>query len=179
MRRCLATLSLGLAILGGSHPCQAGWSEFWHRVHVDWHRNNCWPVPFDGPDRAATVAPFATMVSNGWRLHNTITHDLFNPETQELNAAGRHAVAWIVTQAPEPRRTVHVLRGANSNATSARLDSVQRLISAIIPEGELPPVLLTDAAPQGGSGDYFDRIERAAQQNMPAPVLPPMQGDGT
>jgi hypothetical protein len=183
MRRLFATLGLGLLLLTGqpltSQPCHAGWNEFWHRVHLDWHRNNAWPQPFVVADRASVCAPFVTMIDNGWRLQNTISSELFHPETQELNTAGKHLVTWIVTQAPEHRRTVHVLRGPTTQASLARLDSVQQTIASILPQGQLPPVVLTDTVPYGGTGEYYGRIERAVQQSAPSVQLPPPTGSNT
>ena len=58
------------------HAMKAKWDCFWHRVHVDWHRNNAWPEPFNLVDREAVRVPLATMVDRGWQLQNTIPDEL-------------------------------------------------------------------------------------------------------
>lgn len=169
MRRLLAWgLVLGLS---WTTTADAGWNEFWHRSKVDWHRNNAWPEPFQTADRAAAREPFAIMVNNGWRMQNTIGTFLFD-DTHQLNRAGEMKLKWIVTQAPQHRRAVFVLQADSPQETAARVESVQRAISRIVPDGALPPVMLTDTEPDGGSGQYFDAINRALESSMPAPRLP-------
>jgi hypothetical protein len=177
MRRWILSSSLGAAVIVGSGFCfapaaSAGWNEFWNRVHVDFHRNNAWPEPFQSADRAAAREPFCIMVNNGWKMQNTIGTFLFNAETNELNSAGEAKVKWVVTQAPIHRRAVFVLVGDTPQDTKARLESVQRYISRIMPEGNLPPVMLTNTEPDGASGEYFDAVNRAMMQSIPAPRLP-------
>lgn len=178
MRRYQLIIGLILTSMFVPSSAHAGWAEFWHRFHVDWHRNNCWPEPFSTADRALYYQPFAIMVDNGWRLHNTITEELFNSESQELTVAGTHLVHWIVTQAPAHRRTVFVLRGANPEATAVRVDSVQRAIASMLSKGQLPPVVVTGIEPPNVSGEYFDRVREAFQSTTPAVTLPGGESGG-
>ena len=134
--------------------------------------------PFQTADRAAQREPFCIMVNNGWKMQNTIGTFLFNAETNELNSAGEAQVKWVVTQAPIHRRAVFVLVGDSAQDTKTRLDSVQRYISRLCPEGHLPPVMLTHTEPDGASGEYFDHINRAMLQSIPAPRLPAGEGGG-
>jgi hypothetical protein len=139
---------------------------------------NCWPAPFHQADSEAVRAPHLVMMNNGWRSQNTVADYFFESQTQQLTRAGELKVRWIVTEAPLSRRTVFVLRGRNHEATSIRLDAVQRAVARILPDGPLPLVLLTDAAPRGGSGDYFEHISRTYMSSIPAPRLPEATGDG-
>jgi hypothetical protein len=186
LRRWILASSLGLALVAGGSlffvpAASAGdqWSDFWHRVHVDFHRNNAWPEPFRTEDRGAQREPFCIMVNNGWKMQNTIGTFLFNHETQELNTAGEAKVKWVVTQAPINRRAVFVLCGDTPEDTQRRVLSVQAYISRIVPPGHLPPVMLTDREPEGASGEYFDAIHRATIQSIPAPRLPAGAGGGS
>jgi hypothetical protein len=80
------------------------WKGFWHGQHVGYHRNNAWPDPFNEVDAANVIAPFEVMKANGWRLHNTIGHELFRegdgallasrPASQRWN---RHWTRWLPT----------------------------------------------------------------------------------
>ena len=152
-RRLVFSLAAALTLCTALSSAQAemhgnSFQRFWHRVSVDWHRNNAWPKPFAAADREAYFAPLRVQNDNGWRLQNTLVHQLFNSESQELNQAGEMKVHWIVTQAPMHRRTVYVLRGSNPEATAIRVDSVQQAIANLVPSGPLPEVLLTDTAPR-------------------------------
>ncbi len=160
-----------------SNSARADWHSFWDRVHLDFHRMNAYPQPFNEMDRRATALPIAIMTNNGWRMQNTVGHELFHPETQQLTRAGELKVHWIMTQAPEPRRTVYVLRGNNSSATSVRMQSVERAVANMtMANTQSPDVVLTGQPPRGGSGEYYDRIRRGYEASTPSPRLP--GGDG-
>ncbi len=87
----------------------ADWNHFWHGLHVGFHRNNAWPDPFNEVDAGNVIQPFEVMKANGWRMHNTIGHELFRSGDGALLAAGHKRVHWIASQAPTARRTVYVL----------------------------------------------------------------------
>jgi hypothetical protein len=176
MRRIVLTL---VFVALSASVAQAGWSEFWDRVHSDWHRMNAWPQPFLHADRDLVRQPLLLMTNNGWRMQNTLGDHLFEPEKQSLTQAGQLKVRWIVTQTPQHRRTVFVLRGTSPETTLARVDAVQAMISQIDPQGSRPEVLLTDKIPAGGSGDYFDSVDRQLKESIPAPRLPAPTGAGS
>ena len=126
-------------------------------------------------DRELVRSPLIAMTTAGWRQNNTLSDHFFNAEDQAINQAGEIKVRWIVTQAPPHRRVVFVLRGSTPEATSARIEAVQRAIEKHVPEGPRPDVLLTDIVPPGASGDYFDQVDRQFKESIPAPRLPVMQ----
>jgi hypothetical protein len=171
MRRITSALVFSAAIVTAS-VSQADWTEFWERVHLDWHRVNAWPEPFLHADRDLVRQPLIAMTDNGWRMQNTLSDHLFDGETSKLTQAGTLKVRWIVTQAPPHRRTVFVLRGATPDSTLARVDAVQEAITQLVPQGNRPEVLLTDVIPVGGSGDYFDAVDRQLKDSIPPPRLP-------
>jgi len=41
-----------------------------------------------------------------------------------------------------------------------------------VPDGARPEVLLTDTIPVGGSGEYFDAVDRSRRESIPEPRLP-------
>ncbi|HRX80142.1 MAG: hypothetical protein H6821_01570 [Planctomycetaceae bacterium] len=175
MRRAIFALVFAATAVTTS-VTQAGWTEFWEGVHLDWHRMNCWPEPFVHADRDLVRQPLLAMTDNGWRMQNTLSDHLFDVEKNTLTQAGALKVRWIVTQAPPHRRTVFVLRGASPDATLARVEAVQESITQLVPQGARPEVLLTDVIPVGGSGDYFDAVDRALKDSIPPPRLPEASG---
>src|SRR5688500_3805552 len=66
MRRMLWLGGFGAALLLTT-SANADWNDFWHRVGVDFHRNNAWPEPFLSADREVTREYFRIQVNNGWR----------------------------------------------------------------------------------------------------------------
>ena len=155
------------------------WENFWHRVHVDFCRMNSYPEPFQTADRAAAREPWCIQTDNGWKMQNTIGTFLFDRETQRLNQAGELLVKWIVTQAPQHRRAVFVLRGETPEATTARSESVQAAVAKYANEcGCVCPVLLTCVEPTGWPASYIDSITQQFNATIPAPRLPQAEGGG-
>lgn len=178
MQRTMLILAIAITLAGAS-VSEAGWMEFWQRVHLDWHRNNCWPEPFLHADRELVRTPLIAMTDRGWQVQNTLSDHLFDLEDQSLTQAGALRLRWIATQAPPHRRSVFVLRGPTPEATLARVDAVQEFISRLLPDGQRPDVLLTDRIPVGGSGEYFDAVNSQLQESIPPPRLPEVQLDSS
>ena len=177
MRRLLFGLGLMAVITSFVPPAQAG--DFWHRFWLDFHRNRAWPQPFNHIDRQAAIRPWNLMLHNGWRKQNTISSQLFDQETNSLTRAGRLKVRWIALQAPMHRRTVYVLTGRTPEVTEARLESVRAVVDKIAVHGQSPQVVLTNKAPVGSSGAYFDAVDRQYRTSIPAPRLPDADAEST
>lgn len=170
MRRLFTICGLA-ATLALHTSAQAGWGEFWYRNKVDYNRNGAWPEPFQSADRALTREYWSIQVNNGWRLQNTVGNCFYEEGSNELTRAGELKIRQIVTQNPVHRRTVFVLMADTQAVTAKRVDAVQRAVSKFVPEGTLPQILLTDSDVEGGSGEYFDKIDNAYRQSIPAPRL--------
>ncbi len=185
MRRIVLVFGLGLTLWLQSgtasadwYTVKAKWSCFWDRVHLDWHRNNAWPEPFNQVDRQATRMPIEIMTDRGWQLQNTIPNELFDGETQELTRAGELKVQWILTQMPTRRRTVFVLRGKTAEITETRLKSVEKAALDVVGETASNMIAVTDLIPRGGSGAYYERVSAGYESSMPPPRLPEMTESG-
>jgi hypothetical protein len=157
----------------------AGWNEFWDKVKLGHKRNNAWPDPFTEMDARQTAAPFEVQKHNGWRLHNTISHELFREGDGVLLASGNERVRWIATQAPDARRSIYVLRGRTPEETQARVASVQETLASVQTVGAAPEVYVTDVSPGTASGAWANKINRDWLSNMPAPQLPSESASGT
>jgi len=157
----------------------ADWNHFWNKLRVGYHRNNAWPAPFNEADAMNVVAPFEAMKANGWRMHNTIGHELFRPEDGALMASGNKRIHWIATQSPQSRRTVFVLRGGSERETTARVAAVREAISRIDVPGPRPNVQITEIEPHHSPGAWATKINRDWLQNLAAPRLPSSSSSGT
>ena len=153
-------------------PAEAGWHEFWDRVHLDFHRNNCWDEPFSSVDRRAERAPFAAMVRSGWRTQNTLGQHYFDRETQVLNEAGQRRLYWILNSAPPELRTIYVSQSIDPTKSEQRVDAVQQSLASMLPGESLPPVVSAALEPRGWPAEYIDTIDRKATSSIPSPRLP-------
>ena len=179
MKRTFLVGMIGLACLAPL-SAQAGWHEFWDRVHLDWHRSNAWPQPFSDVDKHLAQEPFKMMARNGWRMQNTLGSELFDLETQQLTRAGQLKVHWILTQTPVSRRTVFVLHGGTQRATEARMASVKRAVRNMHSVDVDPEAVVVTVGipPRNGSGDYLDRVRRSYEASTPSPRLPKIEKSG-
>ncbi len=113
MLRVSLIVTLGLFVLVPTTSAEADWRGGWHaltgRIHLDWHRNNCWPQPFREMDRRTVCTVLATQIGTGWKRQNTLSDVYFDVDTQLLNEAGRRKVWSILALTPELYRTVYVV----------------------------------------------------------------------
>jgi hypothetical protein len=178
MRRSLLVCLTIIGFTFASGTALAGtFKDFRRRCHVDFHRMNAWPQPFQTADRAAQREPFCIMTDNGWKMQNTVGTFLYDRDTQRLNHAGELLVRWIVTQAPQHRRAVFVLRADSEEATTARVESVQAAVAKYA-RGPVCPVILTDIEPTGWSAAYIDSITQQFNATIPSPRLPSASDSG-
>jgi hypothetical protein len=130
-------------------------------------------------DANQVVAPFEVMKHNGWKMHNTIGHELFRDGDGALLAAGSNRVHWIATQAPAIRRNVYVLRGKTRAETDARVAAVHDYLAAFQLDGPKPSVLITDVEPSTAAGDWAMKVNRDWLEQLAAPRLPNSSSSGT
>lgn len=152
----------------GCPACTQQPSECW----TIFYRNTRWPAPFQTQDINAVTSYFAVQRENGWKMHNTVGHVLFDPKTNGLTEAGKNHIRSILTDNPADRRVVFVLQGQTPQHTAQRIESVQLAISALVPTGELPAIYVTDRDAPGSSGAYQTAVTRAMMTSLPAPRLP-------
>jgi len=172
MLRIGVGLALGLTLLATAATARANeWDDFWDSVCVDWHRNNAWPHPFTDADRAATVAPFAVMIANGWQRENLLGEEYFDENTSRLTAAGRSRVRSILVQSPPEHRLVFVQRDLSDEVTSKRLDSVQQAVAAVLPQGSLPDVLVSNMTPASRSAEQVNTELKSFNNSIPTARL--------
>lgn len=178
MTRLRVLLFSGLCLAVTSTSVDAGWHEFWNRFHLDFHRNNCWPEPFESVDRKATREPFAVMVNNGWRRETTLGRAFFHPESQKLTEGGKHRVHWILTQVPEEHRRIYVSVGFHHLDIDKRMESVQSAIADLVPGAPMPEVIATNVQHHEWSGDYINEIDTKSVETIPKPRLDPFKAAG-
>lgn len=181
MKRMLrkSRLVLSLLVVGvTATSASADWHSFWHGLNVGYARNNAWPDPFNEADAMQVVMPFEIMKQNGWRMHNTIGHELFREGDGALLAAGSKRVQWIASQAPVSRRSLFVLRGTSPEETKARVASVHQTLASLNLPGQPPQITVTDVEPGASSGAWAVKVNREWLDSLPIPQLPQTSAQG-
>lgn len=141
-------------------------SAFW----TNYYRNVRWPMPFRAQDVSSVTSYFDIQRENGWRMHNTLGHAMFDQKNC-LTQAGKNHIQSILQDNPANRKIVFVLQGSNQQQTSARVQSTELAISEMLPVGDLPPVYVTDRDAPGSSGTYQSAIVQAMMTSVPTPRL--------
>ncbi len=158
---------------------QGNWfADIYNGMARDFKRRNCWPKPFNCPDRDLARAPFVKMVENGWRIQNMLSDHHFIDSSGELTVVGRNRVTWIVTEGPVQHRKVYVHRGATAEETVNRVDHVQQLVAQLVPEGPLPPVIETSVSQPSWPAERVGMINQKMQDSEEGPRIPFLQGGG-
>ncbi len=177
MRRSMNAFAVAILLAGFTSSVNADWPTANHKAHVDVARNNSWPQPFRGQDAYSVVAPFEIMKHNGWRDNNTIGSMMFGDAG--LTDAGKLKVAQVLTTSPSNRRMIYVQAARTNEETASRVESVQVAVSELIPDGQLPQILVTNVGPTTSPGAYQTLVHRAIQRTTPVPRLPKYTGIST
>ncbi len=175
MARRLALMVFLISLFCGvprAHAQFTWFHVFCDSVKTDFKRNNCWPEPFEGPDRATVRAPFYVMVHNGWQLQNTISNYHFDEATGELTVAGQNKVFWIVNHAPKYHRTVYVQMSRDPVVTAQRLQTVLAIAQSYSAPGSLAQVQPTIDEPPSWNADQVGFVNAAFEASAPPPRLP-------
>ncbi len=176
MRRTLLAAASAVVVIVCAQQVQAVCcDETAMYIKQGYRTNQIWPWPYVCPDRIAVREPFCMMINNGWRRQNMLGAHHFNPETNQLNAAGQLRVQWIMTQAPPDRRSIFVERTLDQNATGQRIAAVQEYAVQVGIDGRPPQVAVTHLVSEGRPAAIVDATNTKFQQNMPVPVLPASQ----
>lgn len=150
-----------------------------HYVKHGYHVNQMWPWPYVCPDRIAVREPFCMMVNNGWRRQNMLGSYHFNPETNQLNAAGELRVQWIMTQAPAEYRNIFVEHALDEKVNEHRMAAVRDYATQFVADGRQPQVAFTNLMYEGRPASIVDFTNTKFQQSMPVPVLPAAQNSSS
>lgn len=173
MRQSIILALSALALAGGATTADAVFIDSTaHYIKSGYHRNKNWPYPYMCPDRAAVREPFEAMTRNGWRRQNLLGPHFFNPQTNQLTAAGELQVRWIMTQAPPQWRQVFVERSIDPAITAERIAATRSYAARVTLDGQMPDVFETNLMAEGRPAAIVDITNSKFMENMPVPVLP-------
>lgn len=145
---------------GCSEPCV-------HRYHTQHY----WPDPYRWQDRGVVRAAVEQQRSAGWMTATTLYASHFDPETNELNQAGKLHLKWIMLHVPPTRRTTWVQAGDDAETSKVRLASVKNAVASTF-GNDCPPVMLRVCEQYGGSALEVDLVNRAYRSSWPVPRIP-------
>ncbi len=126
-----AVSSLAFVAVAGDGSYHTG--DPWHNYWVDWHRNNCWPEPFVGPDAESVYTAFKVDIIKGWEQQNLLGDPHFESNGYKMSPAGLIKLRWILTQNPPEFRQPFVERTASDEITARRLAAAQQAAIDLVP----------------------------------------------
>ena len=139
--------------------CQPPTAAQLYRAGFD--ANVHWPNIYIPPARRSVCATYDAMINNGWRRQNLLGDYHFNQDSHQLTDAGKLKVNWILSQAPQQRRSVFVQRGAEQVDTSARIAAVHDHAGSISPGVGSVVVNDTHIVAEGHSASSVDNVFQA------------------
>jgi hypothetical protein len=135
----LTALAAALGVApANAEPCDCGRAcssqaasgpDWFDRNRAAFYDNLMWPKQYVHPARRGICQSFAIMANNGWRRNNLLGKYDFDPKDEQLTDAGKAKIDWIMTQAPQQRRSIFVERAADAIRTAERIQAVQELAS--------------------------------------------------
>lgn len=142
-----------------------------------YHTAHYWPDPLRWGDRCEVKTHLNSYADEGWVNTTTLYDQHFDPNTQEINLAGKTHLRWVLQYAPPNRRIPWVAAGENPQISETRLASVRREATAVC-GNDLPPIMLRACQSLGTSAQEIDVIRRSYIANTPSPrlVLTPIGG---
>lgn len=150
---------------------------FIHRYHTAHY----WPDPYRWMDRMSVRNHLTAQMNAGWMDNTTLYDQHFDPETQELNDAGRVHLRWVLLYAPPQRRTPWVQAGDEAQSSQTRLASVQNEATAILGGATCPSIMLRVCQPHGQPAQEVDLVRRSYLTTIPDPRISyvPQNGSST
>jgi hypothetical protein len=152
--------------------CQAHWDLTKQHADLIYQRNDAWPKPFQCYDRQAYHSIFAVMTQRGWQCECTLTSDHFDPQTQELNRAGKAKIQGIMTNLPEVARQVHIYQDSTPEVAKARMENVRAEIQTSFMSSAEPQLAITLYKPHGMNGSLVEDVQKRFVENLPDPAVP-------
>ena len=159
--------------------CSSCNSQGGHAGHVrsGYCENNMWPAQYVPTARCSVNSAYTAMINNGWRRQNLLGSHHFEEGSEQLSNAGKLKTKWILTQAPQDRRTVYIERGTNETETASRIAAVHSWANHQSPVIDPMSVTDTHIVSEGHTAGSVDHIFVGFQASQPAPVLMPSNGD--
>lgn len=149
-------------------PRPSGPKQHW--IH-QYHHAHYWPYPYNEQDEAYWRAIIDQQTANGWVQATTLQDYHFDPETQQLNSAGRKVLLWVLTQAPAKYRTIYISQGESRQVGEVRLAQVKKTIQEMELDEGAPLVSRPGVTPLGRPAEEIEHLRRLEINTMPRPRL--------
>jgi hypothetical protein len=167
----------------GDHPRMDAMRAHHDELHAYYHkiygRNDAWPMPWNCADRQLYFQIWDPMVDQGFEEQCVLSSAHFDPQTNQLNKFGQHAVAGIMQNMPSTRKHVFVHREGDEQLNAARLAAVTDTINTFYGQQlDGPPrVSFSTRLPNTISGAQAEGINRLWFEKMPSPIIPISSGE--
>ena len=141
-------------------------------------RNRAWPKPFDCADRQLYFSIWEPLIDAGYEKHCTLTEAHFNMETGELNKYGQSAIAGIMRNLPQHRKTIFIHRDIDQQLSDQKMNTVRETVQTWYGPQAATSIAFTDKMPTRTSGSRTEIINRLYNDGTPPPLLPVATGQG-
>lgn len=140
-------------------------------------RNDAWPKPFQCADRQLYNSFWGAQIDQGWEEQCVLEASHFNAETNQLNKFGQQAVAGIMQNNPEHRRTVFIHLDHNDSINQIRRSAVQDTINTFYGRTNNAQVAFSSKRPVTTSGPRAAELHKQWLSNQAVPTIAVGTGD--
>lgn len=142
---------------------------------LDSQRNNATPQPFAVQDQQMLPNTFGPMYAKAETTNRILDSVHFNPETHELNKAGKTRVIELLAQ--RKQLDIFIASTLNPEVDKARATKLKTLLAGYTFPGHKPGVSTTFHLPHHRVGENAASLREAYITNLPPPTLDSVEGN--
>lgn len=139
-------------------------------IHT-YHATHYWPRPYNCQDREIVNAFSSIQVNNGWIEATTFFDYHFDPDTNQLNLAGREHLQWILAHCPIECRLAYLAQSFDPAVNITRVSSLEQEMATLVGPDHALPVLLRVASPSPRPATEIDSIYQLRSTNILPPII--------
>ena len=145
----------------------------------DFARNQAWPMPFNCADRQIYHEIWNPMIERGIRWNCVFTSQHFDPETNQLNSAGKAKVRGIFRNSTLDQKMALVQDSGDSAVVRMRLASLRTVIDKWYGTDTFTEIAQAPEFPGGFAGSRAQSINFQYIEQTPSPTIPVATGTGS
>lgn len=145
----------------------------------DFARNQAWPMPFNCADRQLYHEIWNPMIESGIRWNCVFTAQHFDPDTNQLNSAGRAKIKGIFRNSPINQKMALVQNAGDSSVVEMRLQNLRNVIDQWYGADSFTEIAKASEFPGSFAGSRAQSINFQYVEQTPPPMIPVASGTGS
>ena len=157
-------------------------SHYHHLASINdkaFERSRAWPKPFDCADRQLYFSIWDQMLTHGYQLNCVFDNSHFDPETNQLNAAGTSKLKGIFLNSPKGQKVAYVQNSGSTQMVDSRLNNLRNTIEQWYGSENFSEIAATNIRPSTFAGPRVEVLQQLGTQSIAPPFIPVATGTGS